>query len=83
MEVPGLGFESELQLLAYATATAMPDPSCVGDLCRSSQNCQIPNQMSEARDQTCILMDISQVLNPLSYNRSSGKIKFFKAHTGF
>ena len=26
MEVPRLGVESELQLLAYATATAMSDP---------------------------------------------------------
>ena len=29
MEVPGLGVESEMQLLAYATATAMHDPSHV------------------------------------------------------
>ena len=29
MEVPGLGVESELQLPAYATATATPDPSHV------------------------------------------------------
>ena len=27
MEVPRLGIESELQLLAYTTVTAMPDPS--------------------------------------------------------
>ena len=26
MEVPGLGVESELQLLTYATAAAMPNP---------------------------------------------------------
>ena len=26
MEVPALGVELELQLLAYTTATAMPDP---------------------------------------------------------
>ena len=33
MEVPGLGVELELQLLAYATAiTAMPDPSPVYNL---------------------------------------------------
>ena len=56
MEVPRLGVESELQLPAYATATAtqiqatsvtsqlmaMPDP---------------PDPLSEARDQTRILMD--------------------------
>ena len=31
MEIPRLGAESELQLLAYTTATAIPDPSCVCD----------------------------------------------------
>ena len=29
MEVPRLGVESELELLAYTTATAIPDPSLV------------------------------------------------------
>ena len=29
MEVPRLGVELELQPLVYATATEMPDPSCV------------------------------------------------------
>ena len=37
MEIPRLGVESELQLLAYATATAMQDPSHVCDLHHSSQ----------------------------------------------
>ena len=32
MEVPRLGVESELQLLALTTATATPDPSRVWDL---------------------------------------------------
>ena len=32
MEVPRLGVYLELQLLAYTTATAMPDPSHVGHL---------------------------------------------------
>ena len=32
MEVPRVGVESELQLLAYATATATPDPRCIWDL---------------------------------------------------
>ena len=36
MEVPRLGVESELALLAYATATAMPDPSHICDLHHSS-----------------------------------------------
>ena len=32
MDVPRLRVESELQLLAYITATAKPDPSLVCDL---------------------------------------------------
>ena len=36
MEVPRLGVESELQLLAYATAIAMPDLSRICDLHHSS-----------------------------------------------
>ena len=32
MEAPWLGVESELQLLAYTTSTAIPDPSCACDL---------------------------------------------------
>ena len=55
MEVPRLGEESELQLPATATATAMPDPSHVCNLHCSSQKCQILNPLSEARDRTCIL----------------------------
>ena len=37
MKVPRLGVKPELQLLAYATATAMPDLSYVCDLHHSSQ----------------------------------------------
>ena len=55
MEVSRLEVELELQLLAYATATATQDLSCVCNLQHSSQQCQIPDPMSEARD--CILMD--------------------------
>ena len=62
MEIPRLGVESELQLLAYATAIAMLDPSCVCDLHHSSQQqCWIPNPLREAGDQTRILMNTSQV----------------------
>ena len=35
MEVPRLGVKSELQLLAYTTATATLDPSRICDLCWS------------------------------------------------
>ena len=37
MDVPRLGVESELQLPAYTTATAMPDPSHICNLHHSSQ----------------------------------------------
>ena len=32
MEVPRLGLELELQLLAYTTTKAAPDPSCIHNL---------------------------------------------------
>ena len=43
MEVPSLGVQSEPQLLAYVTATATWDPSCVCDQQHSSQQCWILN----------------------------------------
>ena len=49
MKVPRLG-ESELHLPAYATATAMPDLSCIGDLCYSLWQYWILNTLNEARD---------------------------------
>ena len=54
MEVPRLGVESELQLTAYTTAIAMPDMSCVCDL---HGHAKILKLLSEARNQTHILMD--------------------------
>ena len=61
MEVPRPRVKSELQLQAYATATAMRDLSHVCDLYRSSWQRQIFNPLSEARDRTCVLMETSQV----------------------
>ena len=61
IEVPRLGGESKLQLLAYATGTTMPDLKHVWDLHHSSWKHQIFNPLSKAWDQTHILMDISQV----------------------
>ena len=45
-----LGVQSELQLLAYTPATAMQDPSLICNVHHSSQQHQILNQLSEARD---------------------------------
>ena len=57
MEVPRRGIESELQLLAYTTATVTPDPSCICDLHHSSQQRRILNPLSKARDRTLTLRD--------------------------
>ena len=70
MEVPGPGVELELQLQAYTTATATQDPCRICDL---RQNL---NPLSEGRDQTRILMETSQILNPLSHNGNSWLVHF-------
>ena len=67
MEIPRLGFESELQLPAYTPAIAMQNLSHVCDLHLSSRQQQILNSLSKARDQTCILMG----LLPLSHGGNS------------
>ena len=74
MEVPGLGVESEVQLLAYATAT--PDLSYIFDPYHSLRQCQNLNSLSQARDWTHNLMDTSQFLNPLSDNGNSGYLSY-------
>ena len=61
MEVPSLGVELDLLLLAYTTATATRDPSWVYDLHYNSRQHQILNPLSEAKDRTFILMFPSQV----------------------
>ena len=71
VEIPRLEVKLELQLPACAAATVTQDPSHICDLHHSSQQHQILNPLSEARDGTLILMDTSQVLNSLSHNGSS------------
>jgi len=77
MEVHRLWVKSELQLPAYAIATAMPDLSRICNLYHSSWQCHILNPLSEARDQTCILVVTSQVLNLLSYSCPLAFVFFF------
>ena len=60
MEVPGLGVELELQLLAHTAATATPDLSHICDLPCSSQQHQLLNPLSGARNCAHILVDTSQ-----------------------
>ena len=62
MEVPGLGFQSELQLLYHTTATPASDTSCVCSLHHSSWQHQILNPLSKARDLTCNLIFVSEEL---------------------
>ena len=57
-----LGVELELQLPAYTSALTMWDPRHVCKLYGSLWQYQILNPLSEAGDQTHILMDISLVL---------------------
>ena len=63
MEVPRLGVESDLHLLAYTIATAMQDPSHVCNLHHSSEQCHILDPLNKARDRTHILMDTSRVVS--------------------
>ena len=61
MEVPRLGDESELQLLAYTIAIATGDPGLICDLYHNSQQCQITGPLSKGRDWTLIFMDTSWI----------------------
>ena len=65
MEVPRLGVQSELKLLAYTIATW--DPSRICNPHHSSQQRNIHNPLSKARDH-CIRMEASQVCYLLSYD---------------
>ena len=61
MEVPRLGVKSELQLLAYAAATATWEPSHICDLHHSSWQHLILNPLSKASDRTHNLMVASWI----------------------
>ena len=87
MKVPRLGVKLELELPAYTTAAATRDPSCICNLHQSSRQCWIPDPLCEARDQTCILMDTSQICfhcttmgtpTLLGFKKDSVKLFFFQ-----
>ena len=71
VEVPGLGVKSELWLPACATAMARQDASHLFDPCQSLWQCWIFTPLSEARGQTCVLMETSRIFWPLSHRRNS------------
>ena len=82
MEPPRIRVKSELQLPAYATAIATPDWSHISHLHRSLWQCWILNPLKEARGWTCILMDTTWFLNPLSHNRNSRTTSSFSPVDG-
>jgi len=61
MEAPRLGVESKLHLPAYTTAIATLDLSHICNLHHSLWQRRILTPQSEARDQTCIVMDPSSL----------------------
>ena len=61
MEVPRLGVELQLQLLAYTVVTATQDVSCLCDPHQSLRQSWILNPLREARDRTCNLMVTSWI----------------------
>ena len=77
IKLPRLEVESELQLLAYTTATAMLDLSHVCNLHHSSRPHQILNPLSEAMDLTISSWDTSWVCYSLSHNGNSRIHSFF------
>ena len=62
---------------SYAIVTVTWDPSRIWDLYHSSQQYLILTTLSEVRNQTCILKDISRFLNPLSHKGNSLRSYFW------
>ena len=65
-----LGAKPELQLLAYTTATAKPDPSHTCKLHYNSWQCQILSPLRKASDQTSILWILVGFLTHWATTRS-------------
>ena len=66
-EVPRSEIESEVQLPAYATATATPDLSCICDLCHSLWQRRVLNLQRPGIEPTSS-PTLCWVLNSLSHN---------------
>ena len=69
MEDPSLEVELELHLPTYTIVTATRDPSHICNTTAHSK-ARSSNPLGEARDGTPILVDTSQILNPLNHNGS-------------
>ena len=77
MEVPRLGGDSELPLVAYTTATQHQIQAASATYTEALGNAGSFNPLGRVRDQTSILMDTSWVRNPLSHNGNSLIVWFF------
>ena len=77
MEVPRLGVELELQLLATAIATAIAGSEPHLQVAPQLAATLDPNPLNKARDQTRILMNTGLILKLLSSNRNAS-FPFFK-----
>ena len=71
-EVPRPRVESELPLLAYATAMAKPDPSHICDLCHSHGNTGSLTHWVRSGIEPSSSWRQRWVLNTLSHNENSG-----------
>ena len=72
-----LGAKPELQLLAYTTATAKPDPSHTCKLHYNSWQCQILSPLRKASDQTSILWILVGFLTHWATTRSPYMYQIF------
>ena len=66
-------------LMAYSTAMAMSDPSCICNLGPQLGATLDPNPPCEAQDRMCILLGTTWIFNPLSH---SGNPRFSTLREG-
>ena len=71
MEVPGLGVTLKLQLLAYAAATAMLDPSHICNLCHSLWQRWILDPQERPGMEAASSQTLGWVLHSFSHNENS------------